>query len=562
MTPNRTPEYRLDRSTSGGALLGLSVPQLFFLAAGVASIVLLPTTTRSAAGLLAGAGLAAGCTVAAFGRIGAEPVYTWVLILSRFVLHRTMGRTAWMAPLPLLTGTPPNPASRHTNRHQSEARRRRTATLLPACLRGLELVTVPRPLWAGAEQTLTPIGLVRDRRRETLTVLMNVRGGGFALREPAEQHAAMQVWGQVLAQFGRESSPVIRLGWTLYSAPIHPGRSDGHLEWLAGHSNDALRLDAVRAAYAIMLTDTVLQRHELRIWITVAAGSMPTSRRERHQRPSTRGVRPGPADAALAAAKALSDRCAAAGLTVSPPLSPVQIAEATRIQADPTIAPLLASLERGLAQHAGIASTQFMHNAHASLNAKQPPPTEGTVGMVQAGPMAIAAHWDCVHVDGVWHRAFWVSHWPGTITDPGWLHPLLTGCPGIRTLAVSYEPIAPRVSRRKITAEAVSVNSQLQLRERHELRVPVDLQHAHQDIDQRESELAAGHAEVGLLALIVLTNTSRERLDDDSQTLLDQAAQIGVTDLRPLHARHDAAWACTLPLGRVPDHEILQGLTG
>jgi hypothetical protein len=130
--------------------------------------------------------------------------------------------------------------------------------------------------------------------------------------------------------------------------------------------------------------------------------------------------------------------------------------------------------------------------------------------------------------------------------------------PGPRTLTISYEPISPRTSRRKITAEAVAVDSQLHLRERHDLRVPVDLQRAHQDIDQREAELSSGHGEVGMLGVIVLTENSRDRLDHSTQTLLDQAARTGI-QLRPLHARHDAAWACSLPLGRVPDRALLSG---
>jgi hypothetical protein len=139
--------------------------------------------------------------------------------------------------------------------------------------------------------------------------------------------------------------------------------------------------------------------------------------------------------------------------------------------------------------------------------------------------LAVRAWWNTVQIDGAWHRAFWVSQWPATVTDPHWLDPMLRDPPCPRTLALSYEPISPRASRRKITAEAVAVDSQLQLRARHDLRVPVGLHHAHHDIDQREAELAAGHTEVALLALIILTETSPQRLDEASQLLLDQALQ-------------------------------------
>jgi len=124
---------------------------------------------------------------------------------------------------------------------------------------------------------------------------------------------------------------------------------------------------------------------------------------------------------------------------------------------------------------------------------------------------------------------------------------------------VIYEPISLRASRRRITADAVALDSQLQLRHKHDFRVPVHLHHAQADIDQREAELGAGWCEYAHLTLITLTAPTRETLNTNSQTLLDQAAQCGITSLQPVNAHHDAAWAISLPLGRAPDHEILTG---
>jgi len=80
----------------------------------------------------------------------------------------------------------------------------------------------------------------------------------------------------------------------------------------------------------------------------------------------------------------------------------VQIAEATRIQADPTITPRLHTTGPGLVELTGLATT---------LTTDIPNPTD-------LAPLAIETHWDAVHVDNVWHRAFWIPHWPTAITDP------------------------------------------------------------------------------------------------------------------------------------------------
>jgi len=105
----------------------------------------------------------------------------------------------------------------------------------------------------------------------------------------------------------------------------------------------------------------------------------------------------------------------------------------------------------------------------------------------------------------------------------------------------------------------VAVESQLQLRDKHAFRVPVALQHTHAQVDQREAELAAGFCEYRYLALLAVTGADPDQLDANCHALLDRAAQCGITELRPLHARHDVAWACTLPLGRAPDRELVHG---
>ena len=108
----------------------------------------------------------------------------------------------------------------------------------------------------------------------------------------------------------------------------------------------------------------------------------------------------------------------------------------------------------------------------------------GELAPVHLAPLAVDAEWDAARVDGVWHRVLWVSEWPTAVSDPAWLEPLVLAPPCIRALSVTYEPVSPRASRRAITAEAVSVESQLQARDRYGLRAGVELQRAQSDVDQ------------------------------------------------------------------------------
>jgi hypothetical protein len=543
--------YRLTGRRTGTVLLGLAVPQVVLAAAGVAAAVLLAAGTGSTGGVVAGLLAAAGCAVLAFAAAGGRPAYQAAPTLAVFAVRRATGRLRWTAPLPLLTGTP----------EQADGSGRRPAARpasgsLPKCLAGLELMAVPRPDWAAGGRTIAPVGLVADRRSGALTVVVGVRGSGFSLLEPAEQQRRLAGWAQVLSQFARERSPVTRLGWSLWSAPTPPSE---HLGWLDGQTRAGDADAPARADYRRLLADAarLVAGHQLRVWLTVdprAAGGDPAAL----------------PDAAMAAARALIDRCTAVGLVCSPPLSPVQIAEAMRVQADPAVAATLARVRGGLAERWGGGGTPPPPPAGRAkgcgLASPLHPAQAGGAGglpavpaVVHAGPLAVEAYWDAVRVDGAWHRVFWVAQWPATSLTAGWWEPLLLDPAGVRTLAMVAEPVPARASRRRINAESVSIEGQLRLRERHAFRVPVQLQQAHAEVDEREEQLNAGFPEYAYLALVCVTAASRQELEAACQALADTAAACGIVELRALHGRHDAAWACTLPIGRAPDRELFAG---
>jgi hypothetical protein len=508
-------------------LLGLTVPQIILCSFGVINAVVLATSLRSAAGFVAGIAAVVVCALLAFLPVGGRPASEFLRLTASFVVRRSTGRSRWLAPVPLLTGSAGVPP----------ARAARAGRRLPACLAELELLSVARPDWAVCGRELAAVGLIRDRRLGTWTAVMTLRGGQFSLLDPAAQHQRLADWATVLSQFAREASPVVRLGWSLWSASAPLTE---HLEWLDRGADmrqvpEAPLASQAEADYRGLLdaaAPTVL-RQDLRAWVTIDPRRL--ARR--------RGRPPDLAASTLAAARALADRCRAAGLVGGTLLSPVDIAEALRVQADPAVVPAMARVRKGLAEHAGLSSV---------LCALEPL-------SAQVSPLAVEARWDAVRVDGAWHRVFWVAGWPAQTVDPRWLEPLLLAPPCVRTVAVLMEPISLRVSRRRINSQSVSIEGQVRLRERHAFRVPVDLQKAHIEVDRREAELQAGFSEYAFLALVAVTGHDREELDANSHAVVDQAAQCGITELRPLYGQQDLAWACTLPIGRVPARTILDG---
>ncbi|MDP9388005.1 MAG: hypothetical protein M3Q48_08745 [Actinomycetota bacterium] len=505
------PRYRLSARSAGTAFFGLTVAQLGLMTVGI--VVGVKFLTR---GPLSVAHLAAAVTalittaVAAFASWRGRPVYEAVPTAARFSWRALTGTNRWFCRLPLLSAEGA-PAS---------------AMTLPSCLEGLEILALDRPSWAGGQRTLAPLGLVRDRRTGTLTAALNVKGSEFQLVDEADQHASIFAWGRVLAQFARESSPVARICWHEWSCPAPLAE---HMAWLASNVDpDASAL----AHYRSLLADQAVSvaRHELRVTITV------DPRRIGRTHGRSARARRDTAEVALALLRSLGDRCRDAGLVVADPLSAAELSDAVRLGGDPAV-------------------------IRSSCPSRSLDMRAGLVPLTGAVPLAMETAWDHVRIDGAFHRSFWVSRWPTLEVGPRWLEPLLLDSAGTRTLTMIMEPVSPRTSRRQINHEAVRVHGDIHNRARHEFRIPVELQRAQADLDRREAELNSGFAEYRYLALIDLTARNLEELDGLSNACVDVAAACGL-EIRSLDGRHDAAWACSLPIGRAPDRDLVGGIIG
>jgi hypothetical protein len=506
------PRYQLSARATGTGFFGLTVAQLALMAAAV--VVAAKTVTGGPLSMVrvaGGASVLAAAAVAAFTPWRGRPLYEAAPAVARFSLRAVTRRNRWYARLPLLgaDGAPTGD------------------TKLPACLEGLEVLAVDRPPWAGARRTLAPLGVVRDCRTGTMTAVLSVKGAEFQLVEEGEQHARIFAWGRVLASFARQSSPVARICWHEWSsrAPLSE-----HLAWLAPNVDQ----DAPAAShYRELLGGSAISvsRHELRVTITVDPHRIGRSggRSSKAKRATV--------DVVLTMVRSLADRCRDAGLVVADPLSAAEIADAVRLGADPAI---LASAHRGPRR----------------LEVRA-----GLIPAVHVAPLALDTAWDHVRVDGAIHRGLWVSMWPTVEVGPRWLESLLLDTAGTRTITMVMEPVSPRKSRAEIRHEAVKVQGDIHNRSSHDFHIPVELQRARADLDRREAELSAGFAEYRYLALIDLCAATLDELDELTNTYIDVAAGCGL-EVRALDGRHDAAWACSLPIGRAPDRDLIGGLTG
>lgn len=510
------PVYRLARRRQNSTFFGLQLGPLILLLSGLTALFVVPLLTGA---VTAGVLIGVACALMAVLPLPGGPAHQMIPLAVRHLLRRASGRDRWTAPLPLAR-------ARRTSDDSGGRGAGASTALVPPVLAGLDIIAAPRSVATGAEGSVAPIGLVQDRRRGTMSVLITARGTDIVLLDPSDQHQRLQAWAAALANLTRDSS-LLRLGWSLCSAPAS---LTAHRRWLTERdAQKAAAPEQVQAAaeYEALLAQVgpALSDHDLRLWLTVDV----------RRRPRVAAA----ATSAVDLAEALLDQCATAGLLVGSPDSPIQIAEALRMRADPTAAGRLTGRPRGLAEHAGLASS---------------------LAGVHAGPLSLLTRWDAVRVDDIWHRMFWVTQWPSGTVQPGWLDPLLFDLDGLHTLTVLCEPISSRASRRRITADAVQVESAVATRERYGVRVPTHLANAQAAVDQREIELHSGHAEFGYLALADVAAPTLDELDEASRHLRDRAAQTGITDLRALHGRHDRAWAASLPGGRAPHQGLRDAL--
>ncbi|WP_410173590.1 SCO6880 family protein [Frankia nepalensis] len=319
------------------------------------------------------------------------------------------------------------------------------------------------------------------------------------------------------------------------ATPAHNG-VDIHVSGATSQTGDAATL----ASYRALLADTLLQHHDLRLWLTV------DPRRAHHRRASPDR----PEQVALDTARQLATRAATAGLTVHGALTTAQLTAELTAHADPTTAtapPANRTAPTDAARPVeprGLAARANLPGARHAPATPTPPPLDPTPTRT-----TVEAYWDAARIGATWHRVFWVAAWPTGPLRPGWLDPLLHETPAARTLTVALQPIPPRTSRRRLNQDTAAVELALQIRDRHRVRIPTHLSAAHDALDQRDAELSAGHPELAYTALIDLAAPDRPALDTATAELADLAARAGITDLRPLHGRHHHVFPATLPLG-------------
>jgi hypothetical protein len=356
-----------------------------------------------------------------------------------------------------------------------------------------------------------PLGVLSERSGRRLTAVLACRVVAFSLLDQEAQERRLARWGLVLT--GAGGTAIRRVQWLERTAPA---QGDELVRWVHNERDPAVppRGTPMIDSYLELISSAarVAQEHEVLLAIQVDG-----------QRGRERG-----ADRATSVLVEQTERVAqglaAAEVTVLGALSPGQLARALRTAFDPYARSELTALETCDPERDGLAD-------------------------VNAWPLGTRETWEHYQADGALHATFWIGAWPRVEVTPMFMDSLLGHSGVVRTVAVTFEPLAGDRSTREVEAAITRDRADRELRARFGQSETARQRQAADATRRREAELAAGHSEVRFSGFVTVTGRDPADLRRACAEVSEQAARARL-ELHRLYGQQADAFTFTLPLCR------------
>ena len=389
--------------------------------------------------------------------------------------------------------------------HRPVVRRRATTFRPDAGITG-GAGLLPGRAAAIAVREVDDVAYLQHPHEGTVTAVVEVTSPEFLLRDPVDRNARVAGWGRVLAASTRTGA--IRQVQLLERSIPDDGSA------LADYTAEHLTEDPNQLTLADAYLDLVgglrggADRHESYLAITVDLNA--TRSRDRKDPDVV-------ARAWQQEFSVLRRLLPSAGLDVVRELDAAGIARLVRTGFDPSAVLRL--------------------------------PRDSELGLRDAGPAGGRDAWDHLHADGAFHAVLWVAEWPRSHVAADVLWPIVFPSGVQRTLSLFYRPFTRTQSEAAIRAKHSEIIQSSWLKDKlGRVETLADSKEL-DDVLARESELLAGHGEVGLLGMITVTAASLDELEDAVATVHAAATQASM-DVRRLYGQQLQAFtAAALPLG-------------
>ncbi len=461
-------------------------------AAAVAAIAALDASP-SAVGALVALSLVAGALAASFAPVAGRTVEEWLPLTLAFWARR-VGRRRFASGVAS--------AGAHA---AADARRglrfRAPAPIAPPGLRDVRLVA--------ADYHGRRLGALSERSGRRLTSVLACRVASFSLLDHDAQERRLARWGLVLS--GAGGTAIRRLQWIERTAPA---QGDELVRWVHAERDPGvpLRGTPMIDSYLELISSTarVSQEHEILLAVQVDA------RRVRDRGAIIRAL--------LEQTEHVAHGLEAAEVMVLGALSPGQLARTLRTAFDPYARSELTVLEACDTDRDGLDE-------------------------VNAWPLGACETWEHYQSDGALHATYWIGAWPRIDVSPMFMDALLGHSGAVRTVSVTFEPLAADRSTREVEAAVTRDRADRELRARFGQSETARQRQAADATIRREAELAAGHAEVRLSGFVTVTGRDPDELRRACTEVLEQAARARL-ELHRLYGQQADAFTFTLPLGR------------
>lgn len=485
--------YRFGPLERRGILGPVRPGQAAVLALGLTIAVVALDLSPGATGALAALAALGSAVAVAVAPVAGRTLQEWAPVAGVHLARRAAGRTAFRSAT----------AARGVRWHTRSAVPRAGAADPPPGLRDLSLIELPY-----RSRSIGAISEVRGRR---LTAVLACRVLSFALMDAETQERRLARWGALLS--ATAGTPIRRLQWVERTGPAE---SDELVRWLhdARDPEIPLRGEPIVESYLELIGTSarVAQDHEILVAIQVDAGRLRDRRADALS------------EALVEQAERVAESLQAAEVDVVGALSAAQLAWMLRTAFDP-----------------------YSRSELARQRAVDPAQVEAGPG--SAWPLALQESWDHVRCDGALHATYWIGGWPRTDVSPMFMDAMLGSSSAVRSVAVSFEPIAPERSTREVEAAITRDRADRELRHRFGQSETARQRLAQEAALRREAELAAGHAEVRLAGFVTVSGRDEADLRRASQEVLDHAAQARL-ELHRMYGQQAEALTFTLPIAR------------
>ena len=586
LTSNTPPAHQVEprryagwQPEKSGFIGGLSLAGFCFTATAVA--VLLVPVYRSSWDTLLLAGPVAGLLLSlAYVRVSGLSADEWLLRAVRHCWNTLRRRNTFasgvFAPTRSDTGSDTGADDAGLSGH---AQYMNQPMDLPGMLACTRILSAPTGAGGGAGAGAGSVAaVVHDPLGNTYTAVLKVSPPGLALADLERQHQRVDSWGALLAGLCVEDGALCRVGVCERSLPDDGTALRG---WTQDHTVADAPSGAVEVLNELMATaGPSANARDTFLTLTLDAS------RARTKVKAAGGGDLGACTVLMRELTALRPAIPAAELKIDAVLGPRELAEVIRTAYDPHAVEPLASRRNhagtdngtGNGMQAGTTQTGTTQTGTTQTGTTQAGTTasrDGTgaeraadsadhaahaedgerglaagVDPALAGPAAAESGWSTYRHDGAWTVTYQVRDWPRAAVYPTVLQPLMKPKPyARRTFSLLCEPLGPRRAERELSRERTKRQTLISLRRR---TGRVDSPDEVRELSRAETQdqaRAAGHGIARFTALVAVTVTHLEDLDQACAELEADAAMSRI-ELRRLWGAQDSGFAaCCLPLG-------------